>query len=212
MKQYAVLGTGAVGKVLAAGLKKHGYKVSVGTRTPSKMAEWVSANPGIDVVSLQKAVATADVVILAVKGDAAEEALKLCGNLEGKIIIDTTNPIAPLPPEHGVLKFFTDLNLSLMEQLQQRFSEAKFVKSFSCVGNLQMVNPHFEEGKPTMFICGNDASAKSEVASLLDKFGWDVEDLGDAEAARAIEPLCILWCIPGFLKGQWTHALKLLRK
>ena len=74
-----------------------------------------------------------------------------------------------------------------------------------------MVNPTFPGGRATMFICGNSDEAKQEVIRILDKFGWDPEDMGRAEAARAIEPLCMLWCIPGFLKNQWTHAFKLVK-
>jgi predicted dinucleotide-binding enzyme len=74
-----------------------------------------------------------------------------------------------------------------------------------------MVDPTFAEGKPTMFICGNDAHARRVVTSVLIDFGWDVSDLGGAAAARAIEPLCILWCIPGFLRNEWMHAFKLLK-
>ena len=98
-----------------------------------------------------------------------------------------------------------------MERLQRRAPAARFVKAFSCVGHALMVNPQLPGGPPTMFICGNDAAAKAEVKTILGQFGWDVEDLGAVEAARAIEPLCILWCIPGFLQNGWMHALKLLR-
>lgn len=62
-----------------------------------------------------------------------------------------------------------------------------------------------------MFIAGNDAAAKATVAGVLEQFGWETEDMGGAEAARAIEPLCMLWCIPGFKDNQWTHAFKLLK-
>jgi hypothetical protein len=85
------------------------------------------------------------------------------------------------------------------------------VKAFSCVGNALMVHPDLPGGRPTMFVCGNDAQAKEQVRAILDDFGWDVEDLGAAAAARAIEPLCILWCIPGFLRNDWVHAYKVLR-
>jgi len=74
-----------------------------------------------------------------------------------------------------------------------------------------MVNPQFKGGKPTMFICGNDAAARKTVTTVLDQFGWETADMGVAAAARAIEPLCMLWCIPGFLQNDWTHAFKLLR-
>jgi len=87
-----------------------------------------------------------------------------------------------------------------------------FVKAFNSVGSALMVNPQFEGGRPTMFICGNDETAKQSVSRILDEFGWDSADMGKAEAARAIEPLCMLWCIPGFLRNEWTHAFKLLTR
>jgi predicted dinucleotide-binding enzyme len=153
-----------------------------------------------------------ELVVLAVKGTAAREALALAGdsNVAGKTVIDATNPIADAPPVNGVLKFFTNLDESLMEQLQKAFPNAHFVKAFSSVGNACMVNPQFQGGKPTMFICGNDEAAKAAVRAVLDQFGWDTADMGKAEAARAIEPLCMLWCIPGFLRNDWVHAFKLL--
>jgi 8-hydroxy-5-deazaflavin:NADPH oxidoreductase len=110
-----------------------------------------------------------------------------------------------------VLRFFTGLDESLMERLQKEFPEAHFVKAFNSVGNARMVNPEYALGKPTMFICGNDAAAKATVTRIVGEFGWEAEDMGGAEAARAIEPLCMLWCIPGFLRNQWTHAFKLLK-
>jgi predicted dinucleotide-binding enzyme len=73
-----------------------------------------------------------------------------------------------------------------------------------------MVNPKLPS-KPSMFICGNDAEAKAATRAILDQFGWETEDMGGAPAARAIEPLCVLWCIPGFLKNDWMHAYKVLR-
>ena len=85
------------------------------------------------------------------------------------------------------------------------------MKAFNSIGNARMVDPDFAAGRPTMFICGNDESAKATATEILDAFGWDVADMGAAEAARAIEPLCILWCIPGFLRQEWSHAFKLLR-
>jgi hypothetical protein len=136
----------------------------------------------------------------------------LAPHIAGKIVMDATNPIAEAPPEKGVIKFFTSLDDSLMERLQKLAPEAHFVKAFSCVGNAFMVNPDFGGVKPTMFICGNSEQAKKEVSAILEKFGHEVEDMGGVEAARAIEPLCILWCIPGFLRNQWSHAFKLLRQ
>ncbi len=110
-----------------------------------------------------------------------------------------------------MLKFFTNLDESLMERLQREFPGARFVKAFNSVGSARMVNPVFQGGKPTMFICGDEEAGKKTVATLLDQFGWETADMGKVEAARAIEPLCMLWCIPGFLRNEWMHAFKLLK-
>lgn len=199
--------------MLAAGFAKHGHEVIIGSRSPEKLANWLQENPGIGSGLFGDAAAFADVVVLAVKGTAASEALAIAGeeNLAGKAVIDATNPIADEAPANGVLRFFTTLDESLMERLQRQYPRAKFVKAFSSVSNARMVNPLFEGGKPTMFICGNDTAAKERVTGILDQFGWETEDMGGAEAARAIEPLCMLYCIPGFTRDQWTHAFKLLK-
>jgi hypothetical protein len=132
-------------------------------------------------------------------------------NLAGKLVMDATNPIADAPPINGVLKFFTTYDDSLMERLQREFPQAYFVKAFNSVGMGQFVKPIFKGGSPTMFICGNDDSAKLMAAQILEQFGWESADMGKVESARAIEPLCMLWCIPGFTRNEWTHAFKLLR-
>jgi predicted dinucleotide-binding enzyme len=206
------LGSGTVAKTLAAGFLKHGHQVTVGTRSPDRLADWAAQNPTVIIASFADAAAFGDLIVLAVKGGVAANALELGGvqNLAGKTIIDATNPIADAPPVNGVLPFFTSFDKSLMEDLQHRFAAAHFVKAFNSVGAPSMVNPSFAAGKPTMFICGNDETAKEAVRGILDQFGWETADMGKAEAARAIEPLCMLWCIRGFLNNQWTHAFKLL--
>ena len=214
MRKIAVLGSGIVGHVLADGFLKHGHEVMRGTREPAKLAAWKSKAGGqASVGTFAEAARHGETIVLAVKGTAAEAVLDLCGaqSLAGKTVIDTTNPIAEKAPVHGVLSYFTTLDESLMERLQKRVPAANFVKAFSCAGNALMVNPKLPGGPPTMFICGNHEGARGEVKAILDEFGWETEDLGAAEAARAIEPLCILWCIPGFLQNRWTHALKMLR-
>ena len=210
-KKIGIVGSGIVGQTLANGFVKHGYDVTIGTNTPSKR-EALKTKTNANVGSFDDAARFGEIVVLATKGTAAEAALKAAGvaHLRGKTVIDTTNPIADAPPVNGVLQFFTSLNESLMERLQRLAPEAHFVKSFSCIGNACMVNPRFDDGQPTMFICGNDDGAKHEVKTIVEQFGFDVADMGTVEAARAIEPLCILWCIPGFRSNSWTHAFKLL--
>jgi hypothetical protein len=214
-KRIGIVGSGIVGQTLANGFVKHGYDVMIATNTASKREELNSKTNGkAKIGSFEDAAKFGEVVVLATKGAAAEAALKAAGmaNLTGKTVIDTTNPIADAPPVNGVLQYFTSQNESLMERLQKLAPEARFVKSFSCIGNAFMVNPDFNGVKPTMFICGNREEAKAEVKTILEQFGFDVADMGAVEAARAIEPLCILWCIPGFLSNSWTHAFKLLKR
>jgi hypothetical protein len=212
--KVGVLGSGVVAQVLAAGFIRHGHDVMIGSRNPEKLADWNAQNPKASRGSFAQTAAFGDILVLAVKGTAAAEVLQQSGaqNLAGKTVVDACNPIADAPPVNGVLQFFTGPNQSLMEQLQRDYPAAHFIKAFNSVGNVSMVNPQFAEGRPTMFICGNNDAAKKTVTGVLDQFGWETADMGAAEAARAIEPLCMLWCIPGFVRNQWTHAFKLLQK
>jgi predicted dinucleotide-binding enzyme len=211
--KVGVLGSGEVARTLGAGFLRHGHEVMLGTRDTAKLADWAAKNPKARVGSSADAAKFCEVAVLAVKGTAAADVLRGAGaaNLAGKIVIDACNPIADAPPVNGVLKFFTSLDESLMDLLQKAFPEVRLVKAFNSVGSAHMVNPEYRGGKPTMFICGNDPAAKATVTTILDQFGWETADMGGVEGARAIEPLCILWCIPGFLRNEWSHAFKLLR-
>ena len=211
--KVGVLGSGLVGKVLAAGFAGHRHEVMIGSRSPEKLVDWLQENPGVGSGLFGDAAAFADVIVLAVRGTAANEVLAIAGedNHAGKPVIDATNPIADEPPLNGLLRFFTSLDESLMEQLQRQYPRTRFVKAFNSVSSERMVNPRFEGGNPSMFICGNDGDAKQVVTGILEQFGWETEDMGAVEAARAIEPLCMLYCIPGFTRNQWTHAFKLLK-
>jgi len=207
-KKVAVLGTGAVGVALANGLKSIGYDVVMGSRKVKKVDAW--SGP---VKEFADALDNTDLVVLAVKGAIAEE---LVGELEeeltGKTVIDTTNPISAEGPVNGVLNYFTDMNESLMERLVKAAPHTNFVKAFNSVGAALMVKPDFGGDKPTMFICGNGDVQKQVVTEILNKFGWEATDMGQAEAARPIEALCMLWCIPAILGTSYAHALKFLKK
>ncbi len=213
-KKIGVIGSGMIGQALANGFLKHGYDVMIGTNNKGKYAELKEKTGGkAKIGSFDETAHFGETLVLAVKGTAAEPTLRsLADKFKGKTVIDTTNPIADAPPFNGVLQYFTATNESLMERLQKIAPDAHLVKSFSCVGSAFMVNPDFSGSKPTMFICGNDDTAKREVQKILDQFGWEYEDMGSVEAARAIEPLAILWCIPGLRQNRWTHAFKLLKK
>lgn len=210
MKKIGIIGSGIVGKTLAGGLIKHGYQVMIGSRDKAKL-EQLQKETGVSTGTFEETATFGDIIILTVKGTASETLVStLRGKLAGKTVMDTTNPIAEKPPVNGVLQFFTSLDDSLMERLQKFAPDANFVKAFNSIGSMFMVDPKFES-KPTMFICGNNASAKKDVNELLLELGWEVEDMGNVEAARALEPLCMLWCIPGLRENRWSHAFKLMK-
>lgn len=206
--KIGILGSGMVGQTLAKGFSTENHKVRIGSRDGHVVEDWDGG-----VGKFAEITDWAEVVVLAVKGAAAEEVVKdLKKNLAGKLVIDTTNPLSDTPVQDGVLSYFTGPNESLMERLQIVAPETHFVKAFNSVGNAVMVHPDFGDTMPTMFIAGNDDEAKNQTRTLLKELGWEVEDLGKAAGARAIEPLCMLWCIPGFLHNDWFHAFKLLKK
>ncbi len=213
--KVGVLGSGGVGQTLAAGFTKHGHQVVVGTRDPDdeKLKEWRKAS-GAKVGTFSEAAQFGELLVISVLARAIDDVLRLAGqqNFAGKTVIDTNNPITDSAPVDGVLQFTTGPNESFAEKLQAQLPTAKIVKAFNSVGAGNMVNPVYAQGPPTMFICGNDAQAKAQVSDILRQFGWEPFDCGAIRAARAIEPLCMLWCIPGFRQNMWTHAFKLLTK
>jgi predicted dinucleotide-binding enzyme len=213
MKKIGILGTGDVGQALARGFILDNYEVMVGSRDGAKAAHLdVVLDQNINAGTFRDVAAWAEVVVLAVKGSASEGvAGDLADVLAGKVVIDVTNPIADGEPEDGVLKYFTTLEESLGERVQAAAPDAKVVKAWNSVGHQFMMHPEFPD-TPTMPICGNDAEARALVADIVRSFGWEVEDMGTMKAARAIEPLCMLWCIPGFLRNDWSHAFKILKR
>jgi predicted dinucleotide-binding enzyme len=214
--KIGVIGSGIVGRVLASAFLQEGYEVMMGSRNPNKeeVVKWKSENEKGLTGNFEQTATFGNMIVLATAGRITKDVIELSGknNFSGKIVIDATNPLAEAPPVNGILKLFTGPDESLMENLQTVLPEARFVKAFNTVGSGLMYKPDFNGVQPSMFICGNDVEAKTAVSSILQKFGWEVEDMGQAEAARLIEPLSILWCIPGFLRNSWTHAFKLLKK
>jgi predicted dinucleotide-binding enzyme len=213
--KVGIIGSGIVGQVLAKAFFTEGHEVTLGTRNIVKeeVIKFKNENPKIHADTFEQTASFGEVLVLAVQGGAVQDAINLSGksNFSNKVVIDATNPIAAAAPVHGVLKYFTTLDESLMEKIQQQIPQARLVKAFNSVGNMFMYKPQFAGGKPTMFICGNDEKAKKIVTEILTSFGWETEDMGRVESARAIEPLCMLWCIPGMLRNQWSHAFKLLK-
>lgn len=209
-----ILGAGVVGRVLGAGCLRHGHEVMIGTRDQEArdLQQWRRENPSGRTGTYAAAAQFGDLLMLAVPGRAVEAVLALAGqaNFAGKALMDATNPLADTPPTSGVLAYTTGPNESLGERLQALLPQTHVVKAFNSVGNGRMVNPHFEQGVPSMFYCGDNDAAKQQVAALIRQFGWEPFDCGGIIAARALEPLCMLWCLHGFLSNEWTHAFKVL--
>lgn len=213
--KIGIIGSGEVGQTLGTAFLTEGHEVMLGSRHPEKeeVQQWQSKNAKGQTGTFDTTAQFGELLVISVAGAVAVSAVELAGvaNFSGKTVIDTTNPIASAPPEEGVLKFFTDHNESLLEKIQALIPDARVVKAFNSVGSPLMYKPKFSGGTPTMFISGNDAAAKKTVTDILTAFGWETEDMGKAISARAIEPLCILWCIPGLVHNNWNHAFKLLK-
>jgi len=216
--KIGVLGTGDVGRVLAAGLANVGHKVMIGTRDPKqqKMVDWASdAGKGVTVASFAEAAAFGELLILAIGWSNVKNAIDLAGveNFGGKVVLDATNPLRfDTEGQPPVLDIgHTD---SAGETVQRWLPDARIVKAFNIVGNPHMVNPDFPDGKPDMFICGNDAAAKQAAGVLIEALGWPpVIDLGGIKNSRYLEPLAMVWIVHFFNTGfNGNHAFKLLRK
>ena len=213
--KIGIIGSGNVGKTLAGGFVKHGHEVMLGTRDTSKtdLVKWANESK-VKLGNFSDTAKFGEIVVVSTLYRGTENALKLAGpeNFKGKVVIDTTNPIADVPPNDGVLTYIVGLNNSAGQEVQKLLPTAHVVKAFNSVGAGFMVNPKFEEGIPTMFICGNDSNSKKTVTDILTKFGWDTQDCGPIQAAASLEALCIIWCSRGFRENQWSHAFKLLKK
>ncbi len=212
--KFGVFGTGDVGRSLANGLVSLGHEVKMGSRTANneKASAWVAgAGPRASSGTFADAAKFGDAAILSTLWSGSENAIRMAGpgNLKGKVVIDTTNPLhfePGVPPSLAL--GHTD---SGGEQVQRWLPESRVVKAFNTVGHAHMFRPQFPGGPPDMFICGNDATAKQVVTDILKNFGWHTIDIGGIEGARLLEPLCILWVLYGMRSGSWNHAFKLLR-
>jgi len=207
--KIAVLGTGTVGRTLAAGLAAAGHEVTVGTRNVATtlsrtagdpmgnppFAEWRRQHQGIGVESLAEAAAGAQMVVNALRGAGALAGLEAAGegNLSGKVLVDVADP---LDFSHGMPPSLTVSNTdSLGEQIQRRFPGTRVVKALNTVNAGLMVDPGgLHGGDHTVFVSGDDATAKAQVVALLESLGWtDIIDLGDITTARGTEMYLALW-------------------
>ncbi|HXI43082.1 MAG TPA: NAD(P)-binding domain-containing protein [Bryobacteraceae bacterium] len=213
--RVGILGTGDVGRALGRAFAQLGHQVKMGSREPKneKATAWaVETGPAASTGTFAESAQFAEVAVLCTLWSGTENALRLAGpqNLAGKVLIDATNPLVFSPGAPPALALgHTD---SGGEQVQRWAPQARVVKAFNTVGNAHMFKPQFPGGPPDMFICGNDAAAKTTVTDILTAFGWNTVDMGGIEGARLLEPMCVLWVLYGMRTNTWNHAFKLLRR
>ena len=210
--RVGVLGSGDVGKVLAAGFASLGHEVTIGSRDPEKLREWASASARVSAGTFADAASFGDILVIATLGTGTLDAIKLAGldAFDGKVLIDATNPLDF--SKGGAPTLFVGTTDSLGEQVQRLIPKARVVKAFNTVGNAHMIHPQFPGGPPDMFLCGNDAEGKKIVSQICEAFGWGVVDIGGIEGSRYLEPMCMTWVLYGVRNSSWNHAFKLLRK
>jgi predicted dinucleotide-binding enzyme len=215
--KIGIIGSGDVGRKLADGFIELGHHVKIGSRDPnqSKITDWINKHDKEKASSgtFAETANFGELVALATLWDGTADAIQLSNskNLANKIVIDVTNPLdfsKGMPPTLAV--GHTD---SGGETVQRLLPDSKVVKAFNIVGNPHMVHPDFPDGRPTMFICGNDEASKKIVTDdILSKFGWETIDIGSIEGSRVLEPLALLWILHYFKTGKGNHAFKLLLK
>ena len=212
--RVGVLGSGEVGRRLAEAFSGRGHEVMIGSRDPSKpeLRDWLSGDgTGIEAGSFEQAAAHGELIVLAVLGSAAEQAIADAGpdNFRGKVVIDAMNPLdfsGGFPPKLSISG-----EDSLGERVQRALPDARVVKAFNTIGNPYFVDPSFSEGQPTMLIAGDDQEAKDTVRNVLTDFGWaDTVDIGGIEGSRELEAICIVWVKIGGARGAWDHGFRLL--
>lgn len=226
--KIGILGTGMVAKTLAGKLDSLGHAVVLGTRDVDAtlarndpdmaggppLRTWLESHPRVKLATQADAARHGEIVINALSGSGTLAGLRAAGaaSLANKILIDISNPLdfsKGMPPSLSIVN--TD---SLGEQIQREFPDAKVVKTLNTVNANLMVDPRkLADGDHTMFVCGNDATAKREVTALLkDGFGWrDVIDLGDITNARGTEMWLPLWVRLYGVLGTPSFGLKVTR-
>jgi 8-hydroxy-5-deazaflavin:NADPH oxidoreductase len=215
--KIGIIGSGDVARKLADGFIELGLHVKIGSRDPnqSKITDWINKHDKEKASSgtFAETASFGELVVLATLWEGTADAIQLSNskNLTNKIVIDVTNPLdfsKGVPPTLAVGQ--TD---SGGETVQRMLPDSKVVKAFNIVGNPHMVHPDFPDGRPTMFICGNDEASKKIVTDdILSKFGWETIDIGGIEGSRVLEPLALLWILQYFKTGNGNHAFKLLLK
>jgi len=208
-----IIGSGDVARSLGEGLVAAGHEVMIGTRDTKRkeLKSWHKKNAKHKSLgSTTQAASFAEVAILATAWHATEDVLaQIRPELAGKVVIDVTNPLQFNDDEAPELTL--GHSMSGGEIVQHSLPDSHIVKTLNIINHAHMVQPKYKSGTPTMFICGNNQSAKAHTVEMLADFGWkDIVDIGGIEKSRLLEPLCLLWIEYGVSRGTWDHAFSVL--
>ena len=217
MKKIGIFGTGMVGKTIANKLLQLGYEVQMGSRTNNneKALNWLStAGPNASIGTFEEVAKNVELIINCTKGEIVPEVIKLAGidNLKSKILLDLSNPLdfsQGMPP--SLIPQYAN-TWSMGEEIQKICPDTFVVKTLNMVNCEVMVQAQLAGDAGSMFVCGNDESAKNQVNLILQQFGWkDIIDLGDISASRGMEMLLPIWLRLWKSTGTGHLAFKIIR-
>jgi len=208
--KIAILGAGSVGGTLGNRFRAAGHQIFFGVLDPrdEKYRKLLAEmNSSVQVSTVAEAARNAEFILLAVPYEAVPDALRHCGEIKGKILIDATNP---LRLENGSLKLSLGYDTSGAEEIAKLAAGAKVVKCFNQTGFGNMAEPRYESQPSVMFVCGDDSRANETVRGLAETIGFETIDAGKLEVARLLEPLAMLWIHLAFntpLRRDFAFAL-----
>jgi len=210
--KVGIIGSSGVAKALANGFLREGHEVKLGSRDPSKLADWVKeAGKEASAGTFEEAAKFGDLIVVAVPGTAIDNVVQLTGskNFDGKTVIDATNPLDSSGGKGP--KLVGSIGSSAGEILQKLLPGAHVVKAFNTVGHANYYKPKFSD-TPDMFLCGDNAAAKDQVSTIIKSFGWNPVDVGGIETSHYLEATAMVWILTAFAQNQWVQAFKLMRK
>ena len=209
--KLAIIGAGNVGGALGlAWAQKAGHDICFGVRDPKadKTQSLLRAiGPKASAATPAEAAASADIIVLSTPWPATEAAIRSMGNLTGKILLDSTNPLAVGP---GGIGLEIGHGISGGEKVQGWAAGASVFKTLNTTGFGNMANPVFKGVKSVMFVAGDDAANKPEVIDLVGQLEFDVIDAGPLRNARLLEAHAMLWIDFALMRGQgrdWAFAM-----
>ena len=202
------------GQDAGCGILKHGHQTMIGTRDAAKLAEWQRKNPKAQVGSFSETRRFGEVLVLAVKGRSRPMFCALAGsaNLDGKLVMDACNPDRRRAAGEWSFEVLHHARRFADGAAAARVSQSPLCQGVQLGGRAADGESAVQSRASRRCLSAATTTAPRRTAQILEQFGWETADMGKVESARAIEPLCMLWCVLGFTKNEWTHAFKLLHQ